>query len=278
MRLRGASSTAVRNVVAGTAQPACWLGAANSALYLMTRGSTVVAVVTSDAVRLPCAIVLPECSAEVNLARLVPSIESTDFAVTVGDGRVDWTGPAGQVTVTAVREWAPVTLPTGSPRSRAVEELRRTLDSFEACVDIGVEQARVAALAGAADTSAQVAAALALLGRGPGLTPSGDDVLSGFLIGLLSFGWPTGDVEQAIAAAASRMTTALSAQLLRHAARGECLPQLADVLRLVIGQPAPSDSVPRLLAVGHTSGSALAYGLLAATTCANRLTCARGPS
>ena len=37
------------------------------------------------------------------------------------------------------------------------------------------------------DPDAGVAAATGLLGRGPGLTPSGDDVLTGFLVGAAAF-------------------------------------------------------------------------------------------
>jgi Protein of unknown function (DUF2877) len=59
-------------------------------------------------------------------------------------------------------------------------------------------------------------------------------------------------------------TTALSAQLLRHAARGECVAQVAAVVAVLVGRPAPSDAVDQLLAVGHTSGAALAVGLLSA--------------
>jgi hypothetical protein len=63
---------------------------------------------------------------------------------------------------------------------------------------------------------------------------------------------------------AAGATTALSAQLLRHAVLGECVAQAAAVAAVLIGRRAPDDAVDQLLAVGHTSGAALAAGLLCA--------------
>src|SRR5262249_39110492 len=68
-----------------------------------------------------------------------------------------------------------------------------------------------------------------LLGRGPGLTPTGDDVLAGALVALSALGAPAAVVlADAVTAAAPGATTTVSAALLTHAARGECIPQLAD--------------------------------------------------
>lgn len=93
---------------------------------------------------------------------------------------------------------------------------------------------------------------LALAGRGQGLTPAGDDVLCGYLAGLVL--WHQREREAAvIAAAAAARTTALSATLLRHAAAGE-LPGPAHAL-VAAGDPAP------LRSFGHTSGQALMTGL-----------------
>jgi len=76
-----------------------------------------------------------------------------------------------------------------------------------------------AALAGAA-VPPPVAA---LIGLGPGLTPSGDDWLGGAMIALRHFGRP--DVAQrladAVLAVAARNTSVISAAHLRCAARGE---------------------------------------------------------
>ena len=93
-----------------------------------------------------------------------------------------------------------------------------------------------------------------LLGRGPGLTPLGDDVLAGWLTACAALGRP----DDLLAAAVRRrlgVTTLLSATLLDCAARGEALPQLADWLA------DPTDATAdALLAVGATSGAGLMAG------------------
>jgi hypothetical protein len=97
-----------------------------------------------------------------------------------------------------------------------------------------------------------------LVGRGPGLTPFGDDVLAGALVTLRALGSPRADALAASVLRQLHRTTVVSAALLRHAARGECIPELAAVL-------APdAAALPALLAVGHSSGRGLALGVQAA--------------
>jgi hypothetical protein len=96
-----------------------------------------------------------------------------------------------------------------------------------------------------------------LLGRGPGLTPLGDDVLMGALVTLAALdASAAGPLAAQVRALAPTRTTFVSSVLLHHAARGECVPELAAVLT---GGP-----IDALLAVGHTSGTGLAQGVLAA--------------
>lgn len=93
-----------------------------------------------------------------------------------------------------------------------------------------------------------------LLGRGPGLTPLGDDVLAGWLTTRAALGHP----DAVLSAAVRRrlgVTTLLSATLLDCAIRGEALPQLADWLA---GPTATTTDA--LLAVGATSGAGLLAG------------------
>lgn len=99
-----------------------------------------------------------------------------------------------------------------------------------------------------------------LLGRGPGLTPLGDDVLAGWLATRAALGRP----DPVLAAAVRRrlgVTTLLSATLLECALHGEALPQLADWLAV------PDDTTTAaLLAVGATSGAGLLAGARLALT------------
>jgi hypothetical protein len=97
-----------------------------------------------------------------------------------------------------------------------------------------------------------------LIGRGPGLTPAGDDVVAGVAAVVASGPWP-GELRQGWVGALlgvelRRRTTALSATLLELAAAGMGPEPLQA---LVGGRMAALD---RLLRVGHTSGRAYALG------------------
>lgn len=105
------------------------------------------------------------------------------------------------------------------------------------------------------------AAVPALLGRGSGLTPLGDDVLCGWLVARLATGRKTGAVGVAVAAQAAARTTTISSTLLCDALRGESVPQVRALL-LALRTGADVDARLRALVdVGHTSGSGLALGV-----------------
>jgi hypothetical protein len=112
-----------------------------------------------------------------------------------------------------------------------------------------------------------------LAGLGPGLTPSGDDVLGGFaaIMALLS---PQLSADSAsrkhiastIAAVAKPRTTTLSAVLLGYAARGEVAEQFGTLL-LTLKLPAEAtetvlDAADRVLAFGASSGGDTLLGML----------------
>jgi hypothetical protein len=93
-----------------------------------------------------------------------------------------------------------------------------------------------------------------LVGRGPGLTPLGDDVLAGWLATRAALGRPVATVTDAVRRRLGA-TTLLSATLLDCAIRGEVLPQLGAWL----ADPTAT-STEALLAVGATSGAGLMTG------------------
>jgi hypothetical protein len=100
-----------------------------------------------------------------------------------------------------------------------------------------------------------------LVGRGPGLTPSGDDVLAAALVTAHATADPrlAGWRVETRAALACRTTTVVSRGLLRHALEGWATPELADFLVAACsGDAGPATA--RLLTVGHSSGAALAAG------------------
>jgi Protein of unknown function (DUF2877) len=94
-----------------------------------------------------------------------------------------------------------------------------------------------------------------LIGRGPGLTPEGDDVVAGLaaVVATHDKAWAAALVGTDL----RRRTTALSATLLELAMRGMGPEPLQA---LVAGQLGALD---RLLRVGHTSGRAYARGAAA---------------
>ena len=125
-----------------------------------------------------------------------------------------------------------------------------------------------------------------LVGAGPGLTPSGDDVLCGVLLGLRLAAEPTA-LERVHAAVVPRLgaTTTLSASLVREAAAGYAVPDLVRLgAALAAGdRDEAAGATQALLAIGHTSGRDLLAGLwgsLEAAGCAanhQRAASAAGP-
>jgi len=283
LRCLAAGSSALRPVLAALARPAECLGVSRGALYLKTAGSPgTLALLAHDAVRLPCGLMLTTTSAELPLT----SVAHPSARFVVGDGAVSWTGPAGPVVVRAVREWAPARPARGEVSASAVAAVRRMVSgavvsgavlSEAVLSEAGSRGADPGALspqlpdlgAAAADRATAEVVAARLLGAGPGLTPGGDDVLAGFLAGAAAFGIEATALHEAASVLAPARTTALSAALLWHAARGECIDELAGVAAVLTSQrwrgPEQARSaVSRLLRVGHTSGAALALGLVAA--------------
>jgi hypothetical protein len=98
-----------------------------------------------------------------------------------------------------------------------------------------------------------------LIGRGPGLTPEGDDVVAG-MAGVGAAASRHDEVAALLGTDLRRRTTALSATLLELAARGMGPEPLQAVLAGRAG------ALERLLAMGHTSGRAYARGAATAWT------------
>ena len=116
-------------------------------------------------------------------------------------------------------------------------------------------------------------AARGLAGLGPGLTPSGDDTLGGFIGVLVLVGAQAAmdagankRLVEAIANAARPRTTLLSATLLAHMARGEMAEQVGELLMALTLPPEAGAQVlqaaERVLAYGASSGGDTLLGLL----------------
>jgi hypothetical protein len=101
------------------------------------------------------------------------------------------------------------------------------------------------------------------LGKGDGLTPYGDDVICGVMLGLLAIDHADADLLAAELREPrlDERTTALSAALLRCAADGWCIPEVERFLVSLSGDTSTDRAAEALLAVGHSSGRGLLAGL-----------------
>ena len=263
-----AASSAVELALVGPQRTATVVASTPHATYLLVDDPdrTMVCLATPDAVRVPCAMVLESKS-------LPPQLPEGTIG-TVGAGMLS----IATTSFRASRWWRPPR-PRGLgavPPARLAGAVRWLTGRVADPLDAAGRQA-VADLVDALATGDRPGPAVArLLGRGPGLTPTGDDVLAGALVTLNALGSPIGaPLAAAVTAAAADATTTVSTGLLRHAAAGECIPQLADVLDAVShgGEDPAAGALPRaagaLLAVGHCSGAGLLHGVLVAVAIAH---------
>jgi hypothetical protein len=260
----GAASTALRPALEAPRRPARVLAVFPLGVYLEIRTDvepSVVAVVTGEATRLPNAVVI---------ADPLPRVPADEDAA-VGDGCVE----IGRLTVRVRRWWDP------SPSLGPVEHARlaRTLPRLgEICresarrpgLDLGGAGALLAEGCGKGSLVEVITAAEQLMGLGPGLTPSGDDMLAGVLVALRLLGraagatravWLADWLAATVAFDARTRTTPISATLLHCAAQGQACADVLAVLRGVAGHRPLEPAVHRLLRLGHTSGADLAWGL-----------------
>jgi hypothetical protein len=245
-------------LVHGSACHGTVLAAFPTALYLQVGDhADILPVVTRDGLRLPTALAV---------ATSLPTVgwgAHPGDAVVVGSGEVRLPG----VTLRAVRTWRPGQAPraTTSRCGAALATLQLPWRSPARAVTELL-------LAGHRAPSALADRVGTLVGAGPGLTPSGDDVLCGVLLGLRVH--PRGSaalVDELWRAVAPRLTTTtmLSAALLREAAEGYAAEPVMRLLERLAGRGSADVTVSEevtaaaheALAIGHTSGADLLGGL-----------------
>jgi hypothetical protein len=249
-----AASVSVAGLIAGPQRRVEVAAVTSRAVYLATGDpeSPALCLAGPQAVRVPCALVVNRLPGAVAVAE-VGSVGS------VGSGTISLGSFEGRV----ARWWRPP-----RPRGLVADQLRAVAGELGHRVpampdpDAAAVGDLVRTLAAGAPPTADV---LRLLGLGPGLTPFGDDVLAGLLVTLGALGSPAfGRLADAVCALAPTRTTFVSAALLRHAARGECVPQLAAALTAGRDGSPVTKAIDALLDVGHTSGAGLGHGVLAA--------------
>ncbi|SDH43196.1 DUF2877 domain-containing protein [Nonomuraea jiangxiensis] len=259
VHVTGAASAAVRPVLESSRRPARVLAAFPTGVYLEVRTDlepSVIAVITGEATRLPNSVLL---------ATRLPHVTVGDEA-TVGDRSVE----LGRLTLSVRRWWDPAPPPGRTDLARLARAATVLGDPPGAglagndAVDLLASSCAKGWLLGA------VTAAEQLVGLGPGLTPSGDDVLAGLLVTLRQLGaaagveravWLAGWLAAAVTFDAGTRTTPISATLLHCAARGEASPEVSAVLRAVAAGQGLEPALRRLHRLGHTSGADLAQGI-----------------
>lgn len=270
-----AASSALADLLTGPVRAAEVLASGHRAAYLHV-GGRVLAVVSDRAVAPASSVLLPRGH---DPQHLLPSGARVD----VGHGVLTAAGGCLRV----ARWFAPA-----GPTSGGVPDPRslRTARDLLSCrvVEPQVREVRrlgdVAGrrLVGLAEGDpAQVLDSI--LGRGPGLTPSGDDVTAGLLLAARAvFPDPTrvDRLSRQVLGLAITATTVVSRGMLADAAAGMCPVVVAAGLDALL-RPYCPQSTPQALrelgAVGHTSGSDLLAGALSVLEHVSSATCPVGP-
>ncbi len=238
----------VRERLGGPRREAVVMHSGADAVYLDDDGACL-GLLSRSAVAVPC-----------GLQTTLRAIPSADHTAHIGDGNLEVAGI--QVRVGRI-------IDASVPRINACSTTPSVL--ADACGDrLDAVRSELPASALSALRSADPASVRALLGRGSGLTPVGDDVLCGWTATRHGLGTPSVPMIRAIQASASASTTRLSATLLDRACAGEVIPQFRQLLLALrsptTSAPAIGRAVDALFAVGHTSGAGLLLGTTLALT------------
>jgi hypothetical protein len=148
-----------------------------------------------------------------------------------------------------VREWA-----RGNARSEGLASLVAQTSAVSALARAGRDAVRaLQAWLGDAD-DASLSPLVALIGLGPGLTPSGDDFLGGAIVALHCYGRAHDARRLAQHLRLEGATHPISVAHWRAACEGLCSDALHTCLRDMAEGRASRASLDRVAAIGHTSG------------------------
>jgi hypothetical protein len=262
------ASVLVRDLVTGPIRRATVVAAGPAAVYLGV-GARLLAVVAAGGVQLPCALVLTADGLPfAGLGQHGGPAGAGRAGLAVGQGAVHQGGRP----VVGISRWFDPRVRVGDVGPVAIARLATAVWSRRRPDPLLPADAvdRLADVLARGDVHRAVAA---LLGRGTGLTPAGDDLVAGVLAALRAVGSPAADdLAERVRALAPAATSRLSAALLDAADLGAVVPEAAGVLRALAGVEASAGhddgpgrleaAVARLVGVGHTSGWHLAAGLL----------------
>ena len=242
-----AAMAACLPLVMGAPTRAQIIGRSTNAWYLRTPAGRVLGLIGPEAVRLSCALVVPTWTPDL--------IDPALTELTVGEGSV--VGPG--VTI-AVRRTLPSRVVPGEPNSLLVNAIDELIGTRDIGLAWSATELHACIAAGRADR---------LMGLGPGLTPSGDDVLAAYLVTAQAWGvtGPRQDRLRSTVLANLSRTTDLSSQLLLDAMSGHAAEPVRALLAAVaettppVGDTRLEGKIHSVLNIGHTSGFALAVGI-----------------
>ena len=188
--------------------------------------------------------------------------------IMIGDAAISGGGRRWRV----VRWWDAEVRPTPAARDEVAANVRNVAVMVGSFPDNGLASALHRR-----DAREVLHRAIAYVGRGPGLTPEGDDYVAGVCTAYRHVAASVcrqddprliETICDGVVAAASRKTTLLSAALLAHACRGEVATPVGLLLRSLTGRGDVMAALAATNAIGHTSGPAMVRGIISGTTAA----------
>ncbi|QCP06280.1 DUF2877 domain-containing protein [Brevibacterium sp. CS2] len=260
-----AQLAAAASTLTSAAGPGPWqvVGIMRHGFYAASETGAVLPVLGPTALRLPTAVLVPELTGD-RLASL-----QIGAALRVESGRI----MTEHFHCAIRRRWNPTRIRPCDPARRASAASVSASIAHPAWPEPGIEDlahraARLVHVGRALDPGAVDSALAALLGLGPGSTPSGDDAVCGVLLALRQVrAVPALDLLRnrlrAALAARPAPTGGLSASLLDAAAAGACVPEVRAALELLVSG-APAGPIARAVAaVGTSSGADILCGAAA---------------
>lgn len=256
VRVAGVGSTSLHSLITGSGTESTVLGISSHAVWLLAEDRVIV-VSTSDATRLPNGVHLGTGSDDA-------PFDSVRHGATadIGFGRI----MLQDLSVEVKRWWDPrpaLAPVTANQLASAIEGLPSDVPEID---PIPLATALRARSAGGILHSAR-----SLLGKGPGLTPEGDDYLAGALAATRLLAEAMGreqiiamiaGISVPLAQLADARTTTFSAALIHSALRGQVAEPAGALLRALTGRGDIAAAHLGLVRVGHTSGPALAAGMV----------------
>lgn len=255
-----AASAWLQGLVSGPPRALRAIGVSGPACYLRIADGDIVALEAPGGARLPNAVALDPTGQGVSGLAVGTAGRIGQHSVRIGARHI------------RVRRWWDARPHVGQASTRDLARRRDSLIAPPApphhTHGLAGPIAHLAIAAEQRDERALPTIVADLIGRGPGSTPAGDDVLAGLLATLRAFRVASdrdvvafADALSSEIARATPRTTALSATLLRCADRGAVVACAGRVLRALAGHGAIEPAISGLLRLGHTSGRDLLAGM-----------------